>query len=51
MDLSEYITGEWSAARVCSYNTRDLLTYAVGIGMIPRYYRVLLQRASCCCHC
>jgi peroxisomal enoyl-CoA hydratase 2 len=32
MDLSEYITGEWSQPRPTSYNTRDLLTYAVGIG-------------------
>ena len=32
MDLSEYITGEWSAPRPTSFNTRDLLAYAVGIG-------------------
>eukprot|EP01045_Picozoa_sp_COSAG04_P052495 COSAG04_NODE_22410_length_355_cov_0.945312_1_plen_34_part_10 len=27
MDLSEYITGEWSEPRPTSFNTRDLLAY------------------------
>ena len=32
MDLSDFITGEWSEPRPTSFNTRDLLAYAVGIG-------------------
>ena len=32
VDVSSFITGEWSEPEEVRYNTRDLLLYAVGIG-------------------
>eukprot|EP01047_Picozoa_sp_COSAG01_P069911 COSAG01_NODE_10464_length_2159_cov_176.909709_3_plen_79_part_01 len=32
VDTAEFITGEWGEPQTVSFNQRDLLTYAVGIG-------------------